>query len=74
MVRLTPHPSLLTRKAHVRTERTILINATLIDCVDPKPVANVAVVIEKGRITEILTGGRKPATGDSTVIDLKGAY
>ena len=56
------------------TSRTVLTNATLIDCVNPKPAANTSVVIEKGRIAEILTGGRKPATGDSTVIDLKGAY
>ena len=54
--------------------RTILTNATLIDCVNPQPIANAAVAIENGRITEILTGGRKPATGDATVIDLKGAY
>src|SRR5258706_10234126 len=54
--------------------RTILTNATLIDCVDPKPVADAAIVIENGRITEILSGGRKAATGDATVIDLKGAY
>ncbi len=58
----------------MRTERTVLTNATLIDCVDPRPAANASVVIEKGRIAEILRDGRKPATGDSTVIDLKGAY
>lgn len=54
--------------------RTILTNATLIDCVDPKPRAHAAVVIEKGRISEILTDGRLPASGDATVIDLKDAY
>ena len=54
--------------------RTILTNATLIDCVNPKPVADAAVAIENGRIAEILTGGRKLAAGDATVIDLKGAY
>lgn len=56
------------------TSRTVLTHATLIDCVDPKPAADASVVIEKGRIAEILRDGRKPATGDSTVIDLKGAY
>ena len=54
--------------------RTILTNATLIDCVNPNPAEDAAVVIEKGRIAEILTGGRQPATGDATVIDLKNAY
>ena len=54
--------------------RTILNNATLIDCVNPTPAAQASVVIENGRISEILTGGRQPQTGDATVIDLKGAY
>jgi len=54
--------------------RTILTNATLIDCLNPQPVAGAAVAIENGRISEILSGGRKPAAGDATVIDLKGAY
>ena len=54
--------------------RTVLTNATLIDCVEPKAAAKTSVVIEKGRIAEILRDGKKPATGDSTVIDLKGAY
>ena len=58
----------------MRTDRTVITNATLIDCVEPKPSANTAVVIAQGRITEILSGGRQPATGDATVIDLKGAY
>ena len=30
--------------------RTVLTNAALIDCVEPKPVERAAVVIEKGRI------------------------
>ncbi len=54
--------------------RTILTDATLIDCVNPAPVANACVVIENGRITEILTGGKPAAAGDAAVIDLKGAY
>ena len=54
--------------------RTILTNATLIDCVNPSPVANTSVVIENGRITEILSDGRKAVVGDAAVIDLKGAY
>src|SRR3954464_2840530 len=54
--------------------RTVLTNATLIDCVDPKPAAKCSVVIEKGRIAEILRDSRKAQTGDATIIDLKGAY
>lgn len=54
--------------------RMILTRATLIDCVHPEPVENATVVVENGRISEILTHGRKSAPGDSTVIDLAGAY
>ena len=54
--------------------RTILTHATLIDCVHPAPAADATVVVENGRISEILTDGRRPATGDATVIDLAGAY
>lgn len=54
--------------------RTILSNATLVDCVQPVAVPNTTVVIEKGRISEILTGGRQAAVGDASVVDLKGAY
>jgi imidazolonepropionase-like amidohydrolase len=54
--------------------RTILTNATLIDCVNPTPSRDATVVVENGRVSEILTGGRKPASGDSTLVDLGGAY
>src|SRR4029079_445013 len=54
--------------------RTVLTNATLIDCVQPAPIEHASVVIEDGRIAEILTGGRETGTGDSTIIDLAGAY
>jgi imidazolonepropionase-like amidohydrolase len=54
--------------------RTLLTNATLIDCVHPAPQPNACVAIENGRISEILTDGRTPVAGDATVIDLKGAY
>jgi imidazolonepropionase-like amidohydrolase len=54
--------------------RTVILNATLIDCVDPTPVADTAVVIEDQRIREIRpAGGFTPAAGDN-VIDLAGAY
>ena len=54
--------------------RTLLTNATLIDCVQPTPAEGASVVIEDGRIAEILTGGRRAAATDATVIDLAGAY
>lgn len=54
--------------------RTVLTNATLIDCVQPAPVEGASVVIENGRIAEIRTGGWQPAAGGSDVIDLNGAY
>jgi imidazolonepropionase-like amidohydrolase len=54
--------------------RTLLTNATLIDCLTPAPAENASVAIEDGRITEIYTQGRKAETGDATVIDLAGAY
>jgi len=54
--------------------RTILANATVIDCVNPVPVPNATVVIESGRITQILTGGAKPAAGEAETFDLGGAF
>ena len=54
--------------------RTLLTNATLIDCVQPKAVAGAAVLIENGRIREIRTDGGAPAAGGAIEIDLRGAY
>jgi imidazolonepropionase-like amidohydrolase len=55
--------------------RTLLTNATLIDCVTPQPRANVSVAIgDDGRIAAIQASGPAPAAGDALVIDLKGAY
>src|SRR5688572_27737893 len=54
--------------------RTILTNATLIDCVSPQPAEKSTVVIENGRVSEIHTGGRQPQKGDAEVIDLASAY
>ena len=52
--------------------KTILSNATLIDCIDPVAKENTSVTIENGRITAIRTG--KPVSDDAKVVDLKGAY
>ena len=54
--------------------RTLLTNATLIDCVQPKAVAGAAVLIENGRIREIRADGSAPAAGGATEIYLRGAY
>ena len=54
--------------------RTILTNATLIDCVNEKPTPKASVSIENGRISQIATGGRAIERGDADVIDLKGSY
>ena len=54
--------------------RTVLTNATLIDCVSPQPKEKTTLVVENGRIAEILSGGREAQKGDAEVIDLRGAY
>src|SRR5262249_20160861 len=56
------------------TVRLVLTNATLIDCVEPRPVAGASVTIEEGRIVEVLDGGRSPDTRGADVVDLRGAY
>ncbi|HUO63874.1 MAG TPA: amidohydrolase family protein, partial [Terriglobales bacterium] len=52
----------------------VLTNATLIDCVNPRPVPGASVTIENGRIVEVLDAGRSPDTRQAEVIDLGGAY
>jgi imidazolonepropionase-like amidohydrolase len=54
--------------------RRVLTNATVIDCVTPRPVPAASVVIDRGRIVEVLDGGRSPDTRDADVVDLDGAY
>jgi imidazolonepropionase-like amidohydrolase len=54
--------------------RTLLTNATLIDCVQPRAVEGAAVLIEDGRIREIRTDGSAPAADGATEIDLRGAW
>src|SRR5512139_1986725 len=53
--------------------RTLLTNATLIDCVQPTAVEGAAVLIENGRIAEIRTDGSAPAAGGGSEIYLRGA-
>jgi imidazolonepropionase-like amidohydrolase len=54
--------------------RVVLTNATLIDCVNPRPIAGASVTIENGRIVEVLDANRSPDTRRGQVIDLEGAY
>jgi imidazolonepropionase-like amidohydrolase len=54
--------------------RTVLTNATVIDCVAPHPLPGASVTIENGRIVEVLAARRSPATRDAEVVDLEGAY
>jgi imidazolonepropionase-like amidohydrolase len=54
--------------------KSVLTNATVIDCVSPRPVAGASVTIEQGRIVEVLDASRSPDTRQAEVIDLGGAY
>lgn len=54
--------------------RRVLTNATVIDCVTPRPISGASVTIDRGRIVEVLDGSRSPDTRDADVVDLGGAY
>jgi hypothetical protein len=54
--------------------RTLLTNATLIDCVQPQPIQGTRVLIEDGRIREICNDGSEIHVGDALEIDLRGGY
>ncbi len=54
--------------------RTIIKNATLIDCVSPIPKPDTTIVIEDKRITEIREGGDEAVGAEGPVIDANGAY
>jgi imidazolonepropionase-like amidohydrolase len=54
--------------------RVVLINANVIDCVQPRPLAGASVTVEHGRIVEVLESGRAPDTHQAQVLDLHGAY
>ena len=53
--------------------RLALTNCNLIDCIDPEPKTGASVVIEDGRIVEILGRGESAGPPDEA-IDLDGAY
>src|SRR5215510_13985895 len=54
--------------------RVVLLNANVIDCVQPRPLAGASVTVEHGRIVEVLESGRTPNLHEAQVIDLQGAY
>src|SRR5215470_14834761 len=54
--------------------RLVLTNANVIDCVAERPIVGGSVVIERGRIVEVLDGSRSPDTRNADVLDLQGAY
>jgi imidazolonepropionase-like amidohydrolase len=55
-------------------DRLVLTNGNVIDCVGDRPIAGGSVVIERGRIAEVLDGTRSADTRNADVIDLGGAY
>src|SRR3984893_1246946 len=63
-----------TRGKDDRAMKRVLTNATLIDCVNPRPIPGASVTIEDGRVAEVLDAGRTPDTRGAEVTDLGGAY
>jgi len=55
-------------------DRLVLTNANVIDCVGEQPIAGGSVVIERGRIAAVLSGGHSADTRNADVIDLGAAY
>ncbi|MGE3541984.1 MAG: amidohydrolase family protein [Candidatus Tectimicrobiota bacterium] len=54
--------------------RVVLTNLHMIDCLQPELHSDVTLVLEHGRIAEILHDGRQPDTSHCQVINLDGAY
>ena len=55
-------------------QRLVLTGAHVIDGLSPTPITNGSVVVENGRIVEVLDGTKSPDTRDARVIELDGAY
>jgi len=55
-------------------DRLVLTDANVVDCVGQRPIVGGSVVIERGRIGEVLDGSRSPDTRNADVIDLEGMY
>ena len=54
--------------------RLILTGVNVIDGNSPAPIVDASVVIEDGRIAEVLGGDKSPDTRDAQVVELDGAY
>ncbi|MCZ6872287.1 MAG: amidohydrolase family protein [bacterium] len=54
--------------------RLVLTHANVIDCINPKPLADASLAIENGRIVDVLDANHTPDTRHAQVIDLQGAY
>ncbi|MEE8303957.1 MAG: amidohydrolase family protein [Candidatus Tectomicrobia bacterium] len=54
--------------------RVVLTHANVIDCLNPRPIPDASVIVENGRIVDVLDGDCVPDTRDAQVIDLQGAY
>ena len=54
--------------------RLVLSGVNLIDGASPIPLQDASIVIEEGRIVEVLDGSRSPDTRDARVIELDGSY
>ena len=55
-------------------DRLVLTHANDIDCVSDRPIVGGSVVIERGRIAEILDASRSADTRNADVIDVNGGY
>ena len=54
--------------------RLVLSGVNIIDGVSPAAIENASVVVEDGRIAEVLDSSKSPDTGDAHILELKGAY
>ena len=54
--------------------KLVLTNANLIDCISPQPAPESTIIVEEGRIVEVLDGGPPPPLDDARTIDLEGSY
>ena len=54
--------------------RLVLTGANIVDGASPAPIEDASVLIEDGRIREIVRGGKAVDTRGATVMELDGAY
>ena len=54
--------------------RLVITGVNIIDGISPIPIDNASVVIEEGRIVEVIDGSRSPDTRNAAILELDGAY